>query len=753
MVDHSLQKIRPWGVRPTPLVSAVLRTALGGVRAPDIFCSLAGKQLGVRDLGVEFWEYAEVVDHGLLRSLVTLVGSRIHRVNRVNVNLRAGERRIAINELPLSARARNSLCRRYGAGRLPPRATIQELLLIPNFGVRCLLEFTSVVEAAQLCEPSRQAPALPTDQTVAKLAPDVSRFIQHLSAWAAGEQQLDKLCLALPEPRTEWPSEIQLLWQCLGRSDTRTLAGGLVHNYSVPALLSQWINSLDKRQIEILNARTFPIGKPKTLEQIGEQQGITRERIRQIEKKTIKHLELLRTAEYRPSLRRARKLRAELGSALPENDRHFEDALTCVVADFEPNDSRNVAQQILLWLAGPYRTRNGWVIADSNIVNKSKSALLSYKTDRALISGADAQLALNELGIREMHHRAWIDRLNLFQRVDEGLLHFTGSILDKAEQLLRYLNRPITADELVVLIGSSSVRSVRQRLITDPRFWRINKQNQFVLAGTEGYDEYTGIVDELIQELEACGGSASVEHLVKKITKTYGVQPTSVLAYLNTPAFVRNESGLLRVRDNEVVTITTDIEKTAGCYRMSTKWVWRVKVDQQMMRGSGRMLPNAFARELGCKLGDKMEVHSAFGKVTVSWSERSATGAALGSIRAVLEELGAEAGDYVFLIAHDRHIGFRLLRQEQLEKESSLGKLARLVGVFSPTNSDGVLRQIADALMVAHQSSGPLEQHIRDALLSRGEAELCDLIGIPKMSMDQYLDRIGSVLGAVNSNG
>ena len=179
---------------------------------------------------------------------------------------------------------------------------------------------------------------------------------------------------------------------------------------------------------------------------------------------------------------------------------------------------------------------------------------------------------LNDLDIREVHHDAWIDHLKIFRRVPGGLLDFTGSVLDKAEQLLRYDNRPTTVEELIEIIGISSVRSVRQRMVDDPRFWRINRQNQFILAGTEGYDEYTGITDEIIQELNACGGSASIGHLVEKISKTYGVQPTSVSAYINTPLFIRTESGTIRVREDEEINIDADISKTANCYQIGGRW-------------------------------------------------------------------------------------------------------------------------------------------------------------------------------------
>ena len=685
-----------------------------------------------------------------MQSLVTLVQRKISRIQRVHFNLTAHGQPLPVDALPLTTRTRNALCQRFGELPLPTQLTLYELLIIPNIGMRAMLELTCVVEAAQSHEPLQYTKSPFPQNTDPPLPPDASSFFQMLSAWASGERQLETLGSALPDACSDWPDELQHLWTRVGRSDARSLAGDMIDRYSVPELLSSWINGLDKRLAHILNARVFSTEKPKTLEQLGEHHGVTRERIRQIQKKGIKCLEELRGATFQPVLRRAKELGNMLGTLLPESDHYFEDALRQAVADFDPHHSPSFAQQILLWLAGPYKNSDGWLTTESEIVRKTKAALLSYETNRSLIPADDVRTALNELGIREAHHTRWIDHLGHFQRVDDGLLHLTGTIPDKAGQLLRYLDRPITADEVVEWIGSSSVRSVRQRLMEDSRFWRINKQNQFVLAGTDGYDEYTGITDEIMQEIEACGGSATVKHLVKKVTKSYGVQPTSVLAYLSTPLFVRNESGLVRIRKDEEVEVTTDISKTASCYLIDDRWAWRIRVDYQLMRGSGRKFPNAFARELGCDLGDKIVVSSAFGNITVSWLAGSASGATLGSIRTALNGLDAKIGDDVFLVAHDQQIEFKLLQQEQLKVEDPIEKLARLVGVLTPTDSDSILLQIATALNVDDQVGEPLEQRIRDVLISRGEDELYRLIQPPELSMDQYLDRIGDVLGGNN---
>ena len=532
------------------------------------------------------------------------------------------------------------------------------------------------------------------------------------------------------------------MWEQICQLDTHIIGKQLVHRYNVPLLISQWLEGLSDRVIDILSTRIFTIGKPDTLEIIGNRHDLSRERVRQLESKIIRQLRTkFNSGQFDPVKRRAKKLRNRLGSAIPATHACVVEGLDWVVNDFNNDDRLDLIKGLFMWLAGPYINKQNWLIANPEIIQESKLKLLTQKTDSSLIPTVLVHQVLNDLDIREVHHDAWIDHLKIFRRVPGGLLDFTGSVLDKAEQLLRYDNRPTTVEELIEIIGISSVRSVRQRMMDDPRFWRINRQNQFVLAGTEGYDEYTGITDEIIQELNACGGSATIEHLVEKISKTYGVQPTSVYAYINTPLFVRTESGTIRVREDEEININTDISKTANCYQIGGRWAWRVKVDDQLLRGSGRLCPNAFAQELGCNIGDKIKLASTYGPVTISWQRGTIAGAGIGSIRQALQELNAAKGDFVFIIANGNFINFQILHKKILEgDENRLRKLAHLVGEVNIEDSeDGILKAILAALGVDKQCDNTLEQHVKDTLISRGEDDLVDLIKPPKLSVDEYL--------------
>lgn len=138
----------------------------------------------------------------------------------------------------------------------------------------------------------------------------------------------------------------------------------------------------------------------------------------------------------------------------------------------------------------------------------------------------------------------------MFMQVEDGLVRLHGSFPDKALSLLRYFNRPMTAEELLAYTGSQNARGSRHRLSEDPRFWKINAQGEFVPAGTPGYDEFGGIAEMIIKEIKARGGRAPHGHLVEKISRLRGVRKSTVISRLKTPMFV-TEDGFARVRDGK----------------------------------------------------------------------------------------------------------------------------------------------------------------------------------------------------------
>ena len=745
--------VSPWGVAPTPLVPAAVAKVLGHLSAPKSLGRTLDRDCKLAELNGEIWDDIEWISRDCLRELVELLRRNLRAIHHLDIGT-GRTLPFRLQDLPFSTRTHN-IVSRYSKELSPPHLTFRDLLSIPNCGIRSAIEFACVLEAvntSKVQDPSG-IPSVPFERKQRQHGSPVSQIeftFRMLSAYAAGERNLITLSSIMPLAPMEWPPEIRDLWDSLGDLRTRQLATELVMQYSVPDLVRRALAPTDGRMRDILYNRVFCTGRPITLKFIGERWGITRERVRQLELKAKAHLKRLHMADFQPIIRRSKTLRQYIGSAVPVSHPSIEEALTWTTDDFFPNCEiqPEFAGALLLWLAGPYRVHDNWLLTDPKLPHDTRDALLSRTSERGLISNDSIAETLAQRDIAECHRNDWLNHLGDFLRVDGGVIYFKGTIPDKARALIRYHNRPLTVEEMLKDIGSDSVRSVRQRLIDDAGFWRVNKQGQFVIAGTPGYDEYTGITDEITQELERCGGQASYVHLVKTLSAAYGVKENSIAAYINTPMFSKDDNSIVRVRDSDQdIEVSTDIEKTAACYCTNDCiWYWRVKVSPDMMRGSGRLIPNAFAQQLGCNLGDKIEVESECGPITLSWPLSSVTGANIGSVRCALTHYGARIGDLLFIRATSPTITFDVLHKDTLDTAASgLIRLAYLLGCGPTSSASQALDVITESLRVSGSTDEERYIEVRRLLQGRGEIELSEMIPSPTLSVDYYISNMGKL--------
>lgn len=734
MIEYEVQ---PWGTPPTPLLPRALLTELGHLAMPQVLHGTFGPGATLSSLNGPEWERLERISEDSVREVVKLVRGELHSLKHISIRSEQPLHR-PVEYLPFSTRTRNAVYKHLSLFS-SKRLTFGDILSVPAFGARSALEFACVIEASISLE-SREKPAsFVSDQAHTTLLPrEIKSMFQALAAYAAGELNLETLGPALPPAPVAWPPEIRQLWTRLGQLDVRKLAGELAKQYSVAELITRALAPLEPRLREILAERVLVAGPATTLEVLGDRLGVTRERVRQLEKMVFSHIEGFQRPEFRPVIRRSNALSERLGVGIPSDSTAVDEALTALSSDLE----EPLARELLLWLAGPYKERQGWLLAKRHLPKLTLDALLNCQDERGLICESAVSETLTRFGFHVQYHGEWMARLDVFERVENGFIYFKGGILEKARALLRYYDRPLTVEEMLERIDSESVRSVRQRLIDDPGFWRINKQSQFVIAGTPNYDEYTGITDEIVQELDACGGQASFDHLVEKISRVYGVKESSVIAYLSTPMFTKDDSGTVRVRDgSQGIEVTTNIGKTAACY-MATDgtWYWRVCVDDNLVRGSGRLVPNAFAQLLGCALGEKIEIDSECGPITVSWPLASTTGASIGSLRPAIANCNAQPGDYLFVKATKPLMTFECLRAETLSNaENSVFRLSLLLGCLASENDVDAIRHISRALGVDLPSVDDNRSAARRILQSRGETELANLIAETSLSVDDYI--------------
>ena len=739
--------IQPWGRAPTPLIPKSVIEEFGYLDAPQTIKKILGNNATLSELDGSVWEGVDSVSGECLAEIVDILKPRFNNFKHLRI-YSGKELSQPLESLPFSTRTIKAVMGNP-AKFSEPQLRFSDVTSIPSLGVRSAIEFACVIESAansSLVDTDFGENGQSENRELAEFS-KINSMFQVISAWALGEQKLDSLAGALPEPLPEWPDEIKKTWIELNSTKTKQLAGDIVKHYSVPGLVTQELGNMDGRLLDIAKERIFAIEHVATLEELGCKFDITRERVRQLEKNALSKLERFKTNEYLPVLRRAESLGDKLGTAVPMSHSAFEDALNWAVEDFQ-NDSpeKLLAKALLFWLSGPYHVRQTWLLRSKGLPAQTIDAFLDCRDQRGVIANDVAREIMSSLGIKLENHQAWLEHLQIFLHFDEGLIYFQGGILDKANSLLQYFARPMTVEEMLEYIGSDSVRSVRQRLVDDHRFWRINKQNEFVLAGTEGYDEYTGITDEIIQELELCGGQAPVSHLIEKLSRIYGVKENSVVAYLSTPMFTKDQNGIVRVRDIESgINIETDITKSAACYLSDGGiWSWRTKVDKDTVRGSGRLIPNAFAQQLGCDVGDKIEVPSELGPITLSWPLTSTTGAYIGSLRQALDFHGAGLGDYMFIMATKPDVTFTCLKQEQLESvNSNLVKLALLLGRVGCRTEDEAVFEITTALDINQATDEATLTEARQKLVSKGETDLAQLIPQTKLSVDDYISDMG----------
>ena len=158
------------------------------------------------------------------------------------------------------------------------------------------------------------------------------------------------------------------------------------------------------------------------------------------------------------------------------------------------------------------------------------------------------------------------------------------------------------------------------------------------------------------------------------------------------------------------------------------------------------MVPNAFAQELGCSIGDKIEVDTTVGQLTFSWLLTSATGASIGSLRSALASCQAEIGDFLFVRATKPKVTFERLSKEVLDSaQSDLGRLSLLLGCGEVDDDSDALERIATALANSKTSEQDILLESRRILNARGETELAELIPSPTLSMDDYVANMGKL--------
>ncbi|HLU73655.1 MAG TPA: sigma factor-like helix-turn-helix DNA-binding protein [Nonomuraea sp.] len=486
----------------------------------------------------------------------------------------------------------------------------------------------------------------------------------------------------------------------------------------LPEVIDGLFATLDERQRAIARDRLYA-GDRATLDELAQRFSVTRERIRQIERDLREHVEAwLGGPEAAPLVAHVTWLRGRLGSAAPADD------LTAAVP-WHRTELRTLG--IPVWrfvrtLLTGYEETDGWLVAGGADDLREKTRQLFADGPHPL---AEAVTMVAQLGVREDVAERWILAVPHLRVLDGHVVPWPRSINDKAEAVLAVTGKPMSPEEIQERIGEDySLVGIRNQLTADDRFLRVDR-NKYGLTRWGG-EEYLGIREMIVREIERAGGEAPVNTIVANLTSRYDVSESSVRAYSGGPGFERSQRGWVRVAGTSSGDYQPrkDVSETRRCFRSRDgRWWHRVDVNAEHLRGSGSPLPTGFAAHLGMAPGGSLTASTPTGDVVISWHNQPT----MGSIRNVLADYKAGEGDHIFLTVSD---GGELLTRHLPGAPPGMPPLNRalyLIGYTAPVASE------MEGLRLIGARVGLPETATREEILARlrerGDRDILGFLG------------------------
>ena len=478
---------------------------------------------------------------------------------------------------------------------------------------------------------------------------------------------------------------------------------------SAPDFVRNMMGQLDERVLHILTERRWQPNAP-TLADLGDQLGLTRERVRQLQARG--HEDLVRLLAKHDEVRwLVFEVGRCLGPWLPAGAAR--DSLAALGLSMDSSEGR-----LVLDLAGPYvGDGSEWLVREHDEISQTAPlALLAAVDSNPSVTRGDLVATLVELGLRGDAAEAILASETRLRQFGTRWVRWTGNAVDKAEIVLRLSGEPLTSDEVTDRIGEGhSKGTVQNGMSVDDRFVRASRRTWGLREW--GIEEYSGIVEEILERIERDGGSSDVRALTNEVTTTFGVAENSIQLYLGTLAFIVNDGRVRRRTESDPWPIETRLALARGAYGTEDGLRLRVNTTKDVLRGSGQTIHPAVANALGVRPGSRREFLDDSGEVVqVGWRAWSTTGPDLGSTRSLAVQASATEGDEIVLVfnVHDSTV-----RAERVTE--SLTGTPRLTALAALDPGEDIEAQLA-------RSIGCERGEVRSTLRNRGDGAVADLL-------------------------
>lgn len=368
----------------------------------------------------------------------------------------------------------------------------------------------------------------------------------------------------------------------------------------------------------------------ETLDELGNRFGVTRERVRQLEKPLKDQLLSLDTEE----------IHDEIVGTVGKLQQWS------MVIEHHPGVENLIPEtEVPLWrFLEKFQREPRWSIVDALIVCPGVDAEIAAVVASSVnhFGVADLETIVSALDTDPASLVAWLTQQMGFEVRDGNVLTFRGSIGERAAAELYLAGEPLTIDEIHERIPDRSIRSISNALSVYEHVERC-ASDSWALAEWE-MEEWTSIREHIVRRIEQSDdGAVSLDSLLED-AKQFRIRETSMMAYANGYGF-SNTDGNIRLREGDVTSDAVP-EDTRNMYVRDEVWNLLVLVTSDHIRGVGGAVPVAVTGLYELVYGNSVEIPGRLGDQTVSWK---GTNPIVSTFRRYLEDLGCEAGDRVWL--------------------------------------------------------------------------------------------------------
>lgn len=370
-----------------------------------------------------------------------------------------------------------------------------------------------------------------------------------------------------------------------------------------------------------------------TLDELGTQFGVTRERIRQIEKQLRNAFD----AKSQLSAETAKLLAKRLG----------------------PLVQVSAAQEMLpgLWQEDPVLARtaeeyfrrmfNAWEndgawISTPGFADTADTLLARSSNAYGVFSPAEVAA---ELHLAEEILRTWLADKPGYIDLPDGTMALARNHQDRAAAVLSVSGEPMTIEEIAEALQSdANVRSMANQLAVDDRISRVaNSTYALTEWGLEDFSTIAEWIGRRVDESET--GSVLLSDLIAEADRLR-ISESSVRAYAASSDFSLSDGVVTRAEATGEV-IADGPEDSKHLYFRDGAWHLLVTVNADHLRGSGFPVPRGVAGLYKVGVNDSVAIPSRLGEqhVRVNRLKQVST----STIRRFLDSLQTAAGERVWL--------------------------------------------------------------------------------------------------------